>query len=143
MIVRRLRGCEVWLWPRSYYLETRFPDATMVKASPEGTESYRRRARACGYRGHLALWQLCRDHELSHSILAEARGLPFSPVLWGVAHGELLSKEASDQEEWVTLSFQHWANTDDLDALEVLELHGWTLDELARLKAQLKELTDG
>lgn len=141
MIVRKLRGCEVWLWPRSYYLETRYSDGTVVKASPEDTASYHRRARECGYRGPLATWHLCRDHEISHSLLAEARGMPFSPALWAVAHGEPPHTEANGQEEWVTLSFQHWCVTGDLYALEVLEMHGFTIDELTALKARLREFT--
>jgi hypothetical protein len=133
--VRRFRGCEVRIW--AAYLETAFLCCgAKVPAAPQDTDAYRQTARACGYGDDTAA--LSRDHELAHTILAEARGLPWSPTLYSVAHGHPLPLGYVPEEEETVLSFQRWVNG-DLSGLDTLEARGWEWRELARLKAQLRE----
>lgn len=78
-------ACDVRIFDEDHFLETVFHDGTRVPASPEDTDQYRATARRLGY--GIDTWALCRDHELSHTQLAELLGLPYSPTLWAVAHG--------------------------------------------------------
>lgn len=122
------------------HLRTVFSDGTCVPASPHDTPEYAKTAAECGYTGDDPQWQLCREHELAHSLLATYRGLPYSKTLWAQAHGAKLPRGVIPAEECVVLGFQAYCNG-DLDALDVLEMYGFTTWELARLKAQLREET--
>jgi hypothetical protein len=136
VIVRQFRGCQVWVWPETQFLRTVYPSGATVPAAPEDTAAYRATATGAGYGGDT--WRLCLEHEQAHTLLAEARGLPYSPTLWAQAHGEPLPRGLIPAEECVVLAFQAWCNG-DADALDVLEMYGWTGPELARLRAQLRE----
>lgn len=69
-----------------HYTETRFPDGTVCKGYPEDTDAYRQIAKDLGYDDDTG--RLSVAHEVAHSLLAAARGLPHSPILWGIAHDE-------------------------------------------------------
>lgn len=86
-------------------LVTVFPDGSFLDAIPHSTPSYKLTARELGYPDDLeGCWEMCRDHELGHSFLAARVGLPWSPTLYAVAHGETFERAA--QEEAAVLAFQ-------------------------------------
>lgn len=62
---------------------THFPDGTSVPATANNDAESVERAKELGYH---STWEMTLFHELSHSLLAAAMGLPYSPVLWMVAH---------------------------------------------------------
>jgi hypothetical protein len=67
-------------------VETEFADGAILIASPEDNDNYRNTAQRLGYRDDT--WTMCRDHELTHTIIAIRSGLPWCPVLHQVAHPE-------------------------------------------------------
>jgi hypothetical protein len=66
-------------------VDTVFRDGTDVWAQPRDDDEYRATAERLGY-GSDTL-RMCQDHELAHTVLAVLAGQPYSPTLWGVAHG--------------------------------------------------------
>ena len=70
---------------------TTFDDGSEVVAVPNyDAESYAR-ARSLGYQPRAqkrsaVLWDLTRDHDRLHTLLAEAQGYPVSLALWFAAH---------------------------------------------------------
>lgn len=96
----------------THYLETAFPDGTKVPAAPQDTDDYRATAFRLGY--GTDTWAMCREHELAHTELAELLGLPYSPTLWAVAHGEkraIIGAPGEMQaEEDLVLAYQRWRN---------------------------------
>jgi hypothetical protein len=136
MRVRRFRGCEVHIWDEARYLETVFDCGHKVPAAPQDQPQYRAIAHETGYGPDI--WRQCLEHEMAHTVLAEYRGLPYSPTLWAVAHARPARTRANGREECVVQAFQAWCNGNP-DALDVLEMYGFEWRELARLKAQLRE----
>jgi hypothetical protein len=89
---------------------TAYDDETFVYARPNhDTESYQR-ARSLGYPIGGATAAMTRDHDLLHSVLAIARGLPHSPTLWALAHGEPIDPAVSADEEKTVLLIQRLLN---------------------------------
>ena len=113
------RGCYVRYFPATCCTETIYPDGTLVPAAPADTESYRGMALSLGYRGNAAA--CCREHELLHTFLAEAQGLPYSIVLWALAHGteEAIPLWQRENEESVVLNFQRYLNGADPETLDL------------------------
>lgn len=62
---------------------TKFGDGTSVPATGNLDAESIQRAAELGYRN---TWEMSRDHEMCHNLLAAVVGLPYSPVLWSVAH---------------------------------------------------------
>lgn len=63
-----------------------------------------------------AVRRMCFEHECTHSLLARARNLPHSPVLWDVAHNKPTDRvdfPAHYQEEAEVLALQRYLNTGD------------------------------
>ena len=100
MITIPLGQCVFALDLANQYAETRFADGTTVPACPHDTDDYRETARQLGYGADT--WAMCWQHEMFHTVLAIAAGLPYSPTLWAVAHGE----QGSVDEEAAVLEFQ-------------------------------------
>jgi hypothetical protein len=123
------------------YVETQFPDGTLVPAVPEDTDAYRATARSLGYGADTA--RMNREHDPLHSWLAEKLGLPHSPVLWAVAHGTLAQGDFG-AEEALTLAFQRLLNHGTPEpALRPLEQVGHDLDQLYQeATALLREVED-
>lgn len=73
-----------------------------------------------------------REHELSHTFLAEKRGFHHSPTLWSVAHKEPYLQ--AWEEEAIVLGWQWFLNTGELTgAAEILRAHRtFDVDEIAR-----------
>lgn len=84
------------------YARTTFADGTFVEARPQDDAAYRLTARELGYGEDT--WSLCWQHEAAHSWLCERVGLPWSPTLFAVAHGETF--ERASAEEAAVLEFQ-------------------------------------
>jgi hypothetical protein len=95
-----------------HYCETIFSDGTVVPAVPHDTESYSQHAVALGYGNDPdSRWRMCRDHELAHTLVAQAFGLPYSPTLWAVAHGSTKHTARTGEmgaEEDLVLAYQRW-----------------------------------
>jgi hypothetical protein len=107
---------ETWVTVGPAWCVTRFPDGTEVHAHPSHTDEQAGAARALGY-SHVG--EMTRDHDLLHSVIAEARGLPYSPVLWALAHGEPAPEGADDEERLVLLAQRlvRWDPTHPLTGL--------------------------
>lgn len=124
-------GSSVLVQWNDRYCETLFLDGTRVKAlaEPENPEQVRQ-AIECGYytggdyageeRAAIAsaVRRLSFEHEACHTLLARARDLPVSPVLWEVAHEfEVLNDPAKLAEHYTeeseVLALQRYLNTGD------------------------------
>jgi len=131
--VLAFKNCEVWEWRENAYLETRFPDGTKVPASPQGSIEQTFTALDLGYGADL--YRMCREHELCHTLLAEAIGQPYSRTLWAVAHpGDADNIPLAEQhaEEGMVLAFQRLLMTGETrhGIYGLAEQAGMTLDEL-------------
>jgi hypothetical protein len=84
-----------------------FPDGSLTRAYPRDTPEYREIARNLGFGEDTA--RMNRTHDPAHCVLAEARGLPYPPVLWAVAHGEPVT-EAHYAEETDVMALQLYSN---------------------------------
>lgn len=101
----KIGDCWFYVDHETCYARTTFPDFTFLEARPQDCPSYRLTAQELGYGDDAAgCWAMCWHHEAAHSFLAEAVGLPVSPVLWAVAHGEVF--ELAHVEEAAVLRFQ-------------------------------------
>lgn len=127
----------IHLWPQ--YMETRFR-LIVPAAGNDDAESVKRAAEL----GYDSTWEMSRDHELIHSLIAEQRGEPCSRVLLGVAlrgagicaKEQIVSPLSSWQEESLVLSVQKYVRLGAVDVL--LEASGLDLE---RLKQRLGEIT--
>src|SRR5690348_2647013 len=79
------KNCLVRL-EESGFTETMFADGTRVPAYPSGLAEQTEMSRRLGYGGDVK--RMCREHEVLHTWLCELFGLPYSPTLWAVAHGQ-------------------------------------------------------
>lgn len=97
----KIGECEVTVGAN--FVTTVFPDGHALHAHPQFGEEHVARARALGYEGDDvdAVEAMTRDHDVIHSLVAEARGESFSPVLYAAAHGR--SFEGDDEERIVFL----------------------------------------
>lgn len=82
------------------------PGGGCVLAYPEPTDEYRATAERLGYGDDVLACS--RDHELAHTRLSLAAGLPCSPVLEALGAGAPLSPEDSAREEEAVMAFQAW-----------------------------------
>lgn len=134
-------GCKVLYWRLGHHIQTVFPDGLKVDAAANYDADSLQRARDLGYDSS---WEMSRDHELIHSIIAEARGEPYSRVLRGVAvrdaggrKEDIITPAESAEEEALVLDVQRWIRTNVLSR----RLAESTLDREA-LAARLREMTD-
>lgn len=108
----RFPGCTILIWNEGTYTETVFPDGTKCPALPHRTPEQAHTAAELGYGDDVDA--MCREHEVLHTLLALARGLPHSPTLWDVAHGP--PDPAPDyhyEEEAEVLALQRLLNAGD------------------------------
>jgi hypothetical protein len=139
VIVHQFRHCTVRIWPERQYLEHVFEDGATVPATPEDNAAYRARAAANGYGADT--WRQSLEHELSHTLIAEWLGHPYSRTLWRVAHAEPQPPETWGVEEAVVMAFQQFCCGIRGDNLDLLEMLGWDPRELERLRDRLRVLT--
>lgn len=104
------RNCIVRVFEETRYLETVFCDGAKVPAAPQDNDEYRATAARLGY--GTDTWRMCREHEIAHTVVCEAFGLPHSPTLWAVAHGHKNGIPDSPgemaAEEALVLAYQAW-----------------------------------
>lgn len=115
------------------YTETIFRDGSIVPAYPMGTREQRDTCATLGYGADVA--GMCREHEILHTWLCEQFGLPHSPTLWAVAHGQSEGSApiwAQQNEEALVLSFQAFLNGADYDRkpLKSLARNGMSMHDL-------------
>jgi len=123
--------CTVAIDREGRYVETVFADGAKVSAMPHDTPEYRQHARELGYGDDTAA--MSREHEVCHSLIAEARGEDVSPTLFAVAHNEP-ANTLHYFEERLVLDFQRYLNGGPLTPGLVAEFDGITLkDEAKRL----------
>ncbi len=96
--------CHLDYWPTREYLETVFEDGSRVEASPMDDLEYRATAGKLGYGRDVM--RMCLHHEFIHSLRAEILGLPYSQVLWDVAHGIHGDEALARDEEAAVLRLQ-------------------------------------
>jgi hypothetical protein len=89
---------------------TRFEDGASLVAAPNYAVEHRDRARELGYSGDDPVWQMTRDHDRAHSLLAAWLGQPHSPVLYGEATGNAPDPALAANEEALVLLLQKVAN---------------------------------
>lgn len=86
---------------------TRYDDGTEVHAHPDGTDLQAAIARSLGYGDdQAAVDRMTQDHDLLHTMIADARGWPRSQTLWGVPHGKCAPREVTDDEERLVMRVQ-------------------------------------
>lgn len=104
----KIGECVVTVGPS--WVVTRFPDGVELHAHPSYEAEHWYRACHLGYGwGTAAVDSMCRDHDYQHSVIAAEMGLPWSPTLWAVAHGEPVGP-VGDYEERVVLARQKAQN---------------------------------
>jgi hypothetical protein len=142
---RRVRSARRTLWFPSCrvdiedaYVETTFFDGAKVPAVPHERNYYRLTAYDVGYGSDVV--RLNAEHDPLHTWLAHRLGLPYSPVLWAVAHDTLHLGDFGREED-LCLAFQRCLNTGEcLPALQRLVDAGL---HLPRLRAEALALLRG
>ena len=95
---------------------TTFDDGAQLVARPSLDAESVARAQALGYRGSPAevTWAMTRDHDVLHTILAEAKGHVGSVALWTAAHPRepvtSRMRQNADAEERTVLLMQRLLN---------------------------------
>lgn len=110
-------GCELWIWPETRYLETRWPDGSKCGATRDCELNNLSYARHLGYPD---CWTAVVCHEALHHLIAQYLGHPYSPTLWAVARGYeegTAPYEARLFEEALVLATERWLNTGDLSPI--------------------------
>lgn len=133
VLVATFRNCIVRMGYNGWYTETVFHDGTKVSATPTRTPEQMETALRLGYGEDVAA--LCREHEILHTWLCERFGLPYSPTLWAVAHGQgdgCVALHHQQEEETLVLAFQAYLNGRDENAAALRSLidRGLCLDAL-------------
>lgn len=118
-------GCRVDVWTPEY-LETVFPGDRKARALFTYDDDVRMNAERLAY-GWDELRRFHVDHELGHTIVAEAQGLDYSPTLAHVAGVRELAQMDRWAEEALVFAVQRYANDGTRDA--GLSLFGVRLDE--------------
>lgn len=110
----RIGSAEVELHDDSLTV-TRLHDGATVPARPQDTAEYRARAAALGYGDDVL--SMSREHELTHSLLAQWLGLIESPTLRGVAAGAFWPHWQA--EEAAVLGIQRFARMAGVDLIRI------------------------
>lgn len=87
------------------FVRTTLPDGTTLDAHPVDGEEHQARAKALGY---ASLWDMCKEHDPTHALLAYAIGLTESPALRQTAEGR--ETELAGLEECAVLAIQAFRN---------------------------------
>ena len=133
MRILTFKNCVVRAHLSVGYTETIFRDGSIVPAYPTGDDEQLKTSQELGYGADVAA--MCREHEILHTWLCEQFGLPHSPTLWAVAHGQPADAApvwAQQQEETLVLAFQAMLNgrPADASAFHSLQQRGLSLDQL-------------
>lgn len=97
-------GTVAEVWDSAETVRVTLASGKIVMGAPEPTQDYLEHALRIGYTSFRdPRWALCRDHELTHCWLAEARDLSESPTLRDVANGiarEFVGEESVPDYQW-------------------------------------------
>ena len=105
----RVAACELTIGDR--WVVTRFGDGSELHAHSCYDDDSLARAAALGYgNGHEAVDRMTREHDLAHARVAEALGLPHSPMLHATANGQAFDAGEADREERLALLLQRVSN---------------------------------
>lgn len=117
MQVFQLKNCYIRFWPETGHTVTVFPpdgkpfpaDGPSSGAGPNYDAEYLGRMEWQGYKD---IPTKCLGHELCHSVVSEALGHPYSPVIYADAHKILhtLTEQQGADEEGITLAFERFLN---------------------------------
>lgn len=107
-----IAGCRVTIDDDAKTVTTTFPDGIQLVAAPRMDSESVARARTLGYQGsdEEAVWAMCRDHDVLHTLLADAQGWDRSATLYGVAAGHPCDRRLASVEEAIVLLMQRLAN---------------------------------
>ena len=100
---------------RDGYTLTTFPDGKTVNALHAEQPGQRETA---GRLGFATAWEMNVSHDLAHSMLARWLGLPHSPTLHAVAHGDKAPK-VWRREEQAVLALQAYAKALGVDLVKL------------------------
>lgn len=115
----RFQHCRVIVDRRRAVVVTIFDSGCQVEAAPNLDADSIERAGQLGYRGADAerVRRMTLHHDLLHTVLAEAEGLPWSPTLHAVAHRYRLPPGEVEREERRVLCAHRLLNLGSLRAL--------------------------
>jgi hypothetical protein len=91
--------------------QTVFLDGATVDSIPHYTPHYYVIAHRLGYGDNVLAY--CQEHEFCHSFLEERLHNRPSQVLWGLAHGSMLSGPAATYEELAAQQLQRWLRANE------------------------------
>jgi len=122
-----LQKVKVEIWPLSEHIRTTFPDGSWLDAAPQDNDAYRSTAADMGYTDP---WDMCREHELLHTILvAQFQGKEYSTALYKAANG-LPFNHNDYVEEGLVMGIQKKFNLNTFsDSLTIRQLKG-TLNQV-------------
>lgn len=130
----RLRFCTVEYTPGG--CRTVFHDGSETEACAHDTHHYHVASHRAGYGDDILAY--AREHEVLHSLTQDWLHDRPSPVLWGVAHGAMLTGRQSAEEEAFVASFARFLRANERPLLSGLrELDLWKaegLDVIAALE---------
>lgn len=102
------------------WTELRLQIAETSLCVPDDTQNEAQRATA--EKIGVSVREMNEGHDLTHCLLAEWIGLPYSPTLASVAGGPLIESDLNDAEEAAVLAVQRYLN---LLGLKPRELTKW------------------
>lgn len=141
MVEIQFRACVLRIWPADLYQETVFEGIGKVPAlcvfNPAAYEIAERLGYGSDREAVINCW---RAHDPLHTILAEERGEPFSPTLYGVAlhdagRGKYAARHIWAEEEARVLAMQAHAH----DRIMRPELEGLDLERILEQLAVIKD----
>jgi hypothetical protein len=91
------------------YMETGHPGGAVCPALFSYDDEAKANAQAWGY-GPDEVWRMHLEHELTHTLLAQAQGQEWSPVLYHVAGGAYMDAPDRAREEGQVVAVQKVAN---------------------------------
>jgi hypothetical protein len=98
---------------------TTFNDGAFANSVPHDSHHYHVIAHRCGYGDDISAY--CFEHDFVHSLLCERIFSAPSPILWGVAHKQPLSAEASMFEEIAVQATQRWLRSNERPIIAGIE----------------------
>lgn len=101
------------------YVETRFPSGRALIAAIATQPGQDKTAADLGFDSPEAM---NREHDIAHSLLAHWLGLPWSPNIYALAHGEPISDQHVTEEAAV-LALQKYARAAGVDLLALVARH--------------------
>lgn len=130
--IARLKYCNISTddgWRTRVY----FPDGSFCDAVPHDTHHYHVISHRCGYADNIG--QYCFEHEVAHELVAEFFWDIPSPVLMGVACGQMMTGLEAALEELMAQTLQRFARAGERPIIGGVD---WDT-----LKARFLQLVEG